>query len=129
MQRTFTGIQQSLACLDPARSGLPAQLSSYCICVEEAPALEWPHGGSGRAVYLWKSQTHREVWIKTARTNQDLYSRFNYFLETDATLHLDDALKLLQEERDYQKLSDPEQQQQQALSSRGQRGAALHVLP
>lgn len=79
-------------------------------------------------MYLWKSQTHREVWIKTARTNQDLYSRFNYFLETDATLHLDDALKLLQEERDYQKLSDPEQQQQQALSARGQRGAALDVL-
>ena len=56
--------------------------------------------------------------MRTAHADEDLYSRFNYFLETDATLHLDDALKLLQEERDFQQLSEAEQQRQQGQRSR-----------
>lgn len=61
------------------------------------------------AEHLWEDPTHREVWVALSHKEEDLYSRFNYFLETDATLHLDDALKLLQEIKVFERLP-PEQQ-------------------
>jgi len=54
-----------------------------------------------------------------------LYSRFNFFLESDATYTLDEALKELQEVRDYEKLPPGQQQTQEALQNHRQRGTLL----
>lgn len=71
---------------------------------------------------------YREMWIKISRSNDDLYSRFNYFLETDATHTLDEALKYLEEEREYKQLSHEEQQQQSNLQGHMQRGKIRNLL-
>ena len=75
-------------------------------------------------MYLWNLPTYREIWVKLSVQDDDLYSRFNYFLETDATHTLDEALKYLEEEREYKKLSHEEQQQQAAMQGHMQRGEA-----
>ena len=60
--------------------------------------------------------------MRISSQDDDLYSRFNYFLETDATHTLDEALKFLEEEREYKKLSHEEQQRQSNLQGHMQRG-------
>ena len=55
----------------------------------------------------------------------DIYSRFNFLLETDATYILDEALKMLQDEREYEKLSDSQRTPQVAANHRHQGASQL----
>lgn len=73
-------------------------------------------------MYLWNLDTYRRIWQQLAAEDDALYSRFNYFLETDATHTLDEALRYLEEEREYRKLGRDEQQQQTNLQNHMQRG-------
>ncbi len=66
--------------------------------------------------------------MKISSQDDDLYSRFNYFLETDATHTLDEALKYLEEEREYKKLSQEEQQRQANLQGHMQRGSPFSFM-
>ena len=77
------------------------------------------------AVYLWNLPLYRDTWVRISTQDEDLYSRFNFFLETDATHTLDEALKHLKEEREYKSLSQEEQQQQSNLQGHTQRGNNL----
>ena len=74
------------------------------------------------AVYLWKSPTYREIWQRKSVEEGAIYSRFNFFLETDATYSLDEALKLLQEEREYEILPPNQQRSQEVTEHRRDRG-------
>jgi hypothetical protein len=73
-------------------------------------------------VYLWKSSTYREIWQSLAVKEHALYSRFNFFLESDATYTLDEALKELQDEREFEMLPTDQQRTPNNMEIRRSRG-------
>ena len=75
-------------------------------------------------MYLWKSPTYREIFQRTSVEEADIYSRFNFLLETDATYILDEALKMLQEVREYEKLPDS-QRTRESDDAHSKKGAPL----
>ena len=91
--------------------------------------FSWDETSAGCfAEHLWQDPAHREEWLRLSELEGDLYSRFNYFLETDATLHLDDALKALQEIRDYQNLPEEQRQDPEHQREHERRGNARSKL-